>query len=768
MSDPRLDAAFSLWQSLRERGGTADVEDVCRQCGCPELAGELARRAARILAVEKLMGLTTPEGADAARPRDAGRYPHFPGYEVLGELGRGGMGVVYRARELRGGRVVALKTIRTASAAARERFAAEFRALQSVCHRNLVVLYEVAGDEAGRFFTMELVEGADWLTHVGREGDSPAPSALPPGGLARLRDALRQLCEGLRALHARRLLHCDLKPSNVLVTGGGCVKILDFGLVAEAGPDGHHSLTDHQARGTWAYMAPEQGEGAEVSPVSDWYSVGVMLYQALTGRPPFAGGLREMQEARFHSAPPPPSALVPDVPKDLDRLCAGLLRPRPADRSRGIEMLCGLTDAEPDAGPEAALVGRAPQLAELEAALTAARRGEAVTVAVQGPSGSGKTALVEHFLGRVRAAGEAVVLAGRCYERESVPYKAVTGLIDALCLHLRGLPRSQQAAVLPRDPRPLARVFGALEQIPAVAALPHRPPGGLEPQELRRRAFEGLRELLARLGDHALLVLYIDDLQWGDLESALLLNELLRPPDPPRLLLVGCYRSEDAAGSPFLRRWLEPAADAGADPGRRELVVGELGAGDARELARLLLGAADERGGLADAIARESGGVPFLIHELARAARAGEREITPDRGVLTRITALPPEARRLLEAVAVAGRPVPAAVACAAAGLEGDESGLLPSLREARLLRSVGPAGGRELEAYHDRIRAAVLAGLVSRRCGRSAAAICVTARTKRSSSRSARPCSRRCRTMGGGSCMQAGTRTIRACAFVI
>jgi hypothetical protein len=395
------------------------------------------------------------------------------------------------------------------------------------------------------------------------------------------------------------------------------------------------------------------------------------------------------------------------------------LRRDPAARPSGAEVLRRLGAGAPGAAarpaavsPEVPLVGRQPHLAALAEALGEARQGRAVVLAVHGRSGAGKSALLGCFLDGLAGGGEAVVLAGRCYEQESVPYKALDSLIDALSRYLEGLPPLEAQALLPRDIRALATAFPVLRRVEALAPALARPGGPTGPQEVRRRALAQLRELLGRLGDRRPLVLAIDDLQWGDLDSTALLADLLAPPDPPALLLVGCYRSEDAEASPCLKAFtqLEGAVR------WRELAVDPLDPGERQELVRALLGPG--AGPHAEAIARQSGGYPFFVHELVRHLQEGSvpggaaGDFTLGEVLWARVQRLPEEARRLLEVVAVAGRPVRLEDASRAAGLGGEERRALACLRSARLLRGAGPAEGNAVETYHDRVRETVVAHL--------------------------------------------------------
>jgi len=667
-------------------------------------------------------------GAAAGAGAGAG-WPALDGYEIVGVLGSGGMGVVYRARDLRRGVTVAVKTMRQADAAAVARFKQEFRALLDVSHPNLVALHQLISDGRQWFIVMEYVEGVTFLDHV-RGGaapgpDGPGPGPLTGGGRERLRRALRGLAGGLAALHGAGKLHRDIKPSNVMVTPQGRVVLMDFGLVTTTGGDS----TGGHAVGTAAYMAPEQAAGTRVTAASDWYSVGVMIYEALADRLPFLGHSLQVLMDKQRFEPPPPREFAPDAPEDLGQLCVELLRRDPAARptSRAVLDRLGVDQAgggggggaqagHSSQGGELPFVGRGPHLKALADALDDVAGGRTVVVSVHGRSGVGKSALVRAFLEGPACADRAVVLAGRCYERESVPYKALDSLIDALGRHLRHLPAHEAAALLPRDVGPLVRVFPVLGRVGAVAAAPRRSTEVPDPQELRRRAFAALRELLARLGDRRPLVVVIDDLQWGDPDSLAVLTETLQPPDPPVLLLVACYRSEEAVADPFLRE--TPGAPRAAGLDRRELAVGPLAPAEARALAGHLLGAGP--GGRAEAVARESGGNPFFVAELARSATAGGSSgetggapATLDGVLWSRVVRLPDDARRLLEVVAVSGGPLRPAAAWQCLGRGGDERPVFALLRAARLVRGAGRAADDErVETYHDRVRETVVAHL--------------------------------------------------------
>ncbi|MBI3836918.1 MAG: protein kinase, partial [Planctomycetia bacterium] len=674
----------------------------------------------------------SPAPGDNRQPVSALGRSEMLGYEIQTELGRGGMGIVYRAYDPRRQQVVALKTLQWMDPSNLYRFKQEFRTLADVTHPNLVSLYELISDGREWFFTMELVEGVDFQTYV-RGGQQPVghPQGLSPVQLDRLRSALRQLALGIEALHEAGKLHRDIKHRNVLVTPAGRVVVLDFGVSADLGQSGLHHSTQPHLLGTVTYMSPEQAAARPVSTATDWYSVGVMLYEVLTGRLPFSGRPLDILQQKQTTDPSPPATLVAQIPNDLDQLCVDLLQRDPQARPTArqvLERLGGVASHEHWASsavqaalPPSTFIGRVKELATLEEAYATMLRGQPVTAFVHGSSGSGKSALVQAFLEAAETRG-AVILLGRCYEQESVPYKAIDSLIDSLSKYLARLPLEEARELLPRGVSALLRVFPVLGRADAIAGASGRSSETPDPQELRRKAFGALRELLARIGDRSPLVLFIDDLQWGDLDSAGLVAELLRPPDAPALLLIGCYRSDDARTSPFLVA-LSAARRRTSPSDYCEISLEPMPLEDSLRLAKSLLEGegiqANEHAMLA---AKESGGNPFFIYELVQHLKA---RVAIDRGakpqgefvleqvLRNRIAALPEHARDLLEVIAVAGRPLRLEEAFRAAGLDHDQRTQVAALRTGRLVRGGSGAFGLDaIESYHDRIRQTIINSL--------------------------------------------------------
>ena len=271
-----------------------------------------------------------PTLAPAPAPGAEGPAPPRPalaGYEILGELGRGGMGVVYRARQAGLNRLVALKMVLAGSHAGPDelaRFRTEAEAVAALQHPNIVQIYEVGERDGLPYFSLELVEG-------GSLADRLDGTPWPARAAAEL---VAALARAMSYAHARGVIHRDLKPANVLLTKDGTAKITDFGLAKQLDGTAGHTRTG-AVMGTPSYMAPEQagGKSKEIGPACDTYALGALLYELLSGRPPFrAESPLDTILQVIDNEPLPPSRLQPKLPHDLETICLKCLEKVPAKR----------------------------------------------------------------------------------------------------------------------------------------------------------------------------------------------------------------------------------------------------------------------------------------------------------------------------------------------------------------------------------------------------------------------------------------------------
>lgn len=664
-------------------------------------------------------------------------------YQVLRRIGAGGMGVVYEAEDKERNQKVALKTINDPNVEQVYQLKREFRALADLSHPNLVALYDLVVDAEACFFTMELLDGDDLLSYIALQSTPDAgsiaqlstvnaPFPTPPLGVPavsahestqrsaeaespcdfdRLRRALPQLVQGLSALHGAGKIHRDVKPSNIRVTTDGRAVLLDFGLVAEL--ERRRSGDEGMIVGTIAYMAPEQCAGdVSLTPAADWYALGVVMFQCLTGRLPFEGAAAKVILEKQIKNAPRPSRLARGIPKDLEEMCSELLDREPTARPTGRALLARLTGERtsvPSMSYQTGFSGREAELATLEASLLPLANKRASVVVVRAPSGMGKTALIQRFFERVRATHEnALLLRGRCLEREDVPYKAIDDLIDDLSEWWRDQTPKDAQAILPRDASMLPTLFPVLGRVPAIADAP-RTRGVLDPQARRTHAFEALREALQRLSDRRTLVLFLDDMQWVDRDTTTLLADVMRAPDPPPLLLVLATRADDS--EPVLqlvRRFDAEQTIVDVGPLPEDIAIG------------LALSQLDKKDG-SDEIARrlvsEAQGSPFFLIELTRYLQGRSLAEIAGKGLdamLTeRIDGLGDAARLMAEIVAVAGEPLTRRMLAAATAVPSAElTKHMSTLRGQRVLRASGSRNDDTIEPYHDRVRESVLGAL--------------------------------------------------------
>ncbi|WP_397381468.1 protein kinase [Prosthecobacter sp.] len=582
------------------------------------------------------------------------------------------------------------------------------------------------------------------------ESKVPAvPQAQRLPDIERVRRVFSGIAAGVAALHRHGKLHRDLKPANVVVGADDRVKLLDFGLVAVIGvphapfAQGGGGLSSTQSSvtsqgmitGTLAYMSPEQSEAAPLTMASDWYSVGVMLYEVLTGHVPFHDTGEHFLLYKRGLSPPRASIVRPGVPQDLCELCTALLQTLPADRPSTEQILAALPCAATAAAAASAawlgappFIGRELEFKRLEEAWQQTRLGQAITQHLHGPSGTGKSTLIRQFLGALRSNNPApVILSGRCYEQESVPFKALDTVVDALSLHLLSLPETEILPLLPAHAGSLTRLFPVLKRVPALESLGQAQADlpGQDLRDLQRQAFTALGEILRRIGRTTGLVIWVDDLQWGDVDSAHLLSELAHAQVASSMLLLLTYRSEYIGQSACLRA-LDEVTPTTTGSIRRidtdeespeSIALKPLAEAQTTALVHALL--THPNAETTTWVVRESRGIPFFVYELARhVTSAGpdltlSSELNLDAVLWQRISGtLSDDALGLLQMVALAGEPVALGIAQRAAGLKALPPQIITHLRAAQLLRTSGPGLDDDVECYHDRVRETVTANL--------------------------------------------------------
>jgi eukaryotic-like serine/threonine-protein kinase len=626
---------------------------------------------------------------------DALAVPKFSGLEVGDRVGRfhlrrclgeGGMGVVFEAEDTDYGQRVALKVLIQRSSSAIDRIKREFRLASTLSHPHLLPLYELGRVGGTWFFTMKRVRGDHLDLALARaNADSVA--------VAR---AFRQLAAALHTMHLAGLVHLDVKPTNVLVQADGHLYLLDYGIARDT------ASGEDLVVGTPGFIAPELLVEGRATPACDWYSVGATLHQVLTGAPPRADGL---DDERLGEGP-------------LASLCADLLVADPDARPLYHDVIARLAGAasgsvlHDDALNDAALneaslnekldgrvdpvvLGRGSELDALTELAVAAQDGP-VVLSVQGPSGMGKSALVHQWIDQMRVRFGGAVLSGRCFERESIPYQAMDGVVTHLrrALELDG-----------RGYEPRVRAGGVdLSRLFSIFAVPAWPPEVIPEELVQGRAQAGLSTLLDRIADPGPLLVVIEDVHWGDGDSGrLLAGALRRRPDLP-VLVVTTSRTAPQE-SPFLRELDDDVAG-----GVRTVELQPLDHAAASELLRRTAGGAIDPK-VCEAALDEAEGNPWLLAALGRAVRTQAAPRVAD-VVRSQLAGLDPGERRVLDIVAVAAQPTQVQAVLGAADLNVDVAAAVSRLCSLRLLHARGLRRADTVECYHDRIRGVVAAEL--------------------------------------------------------
>ncbi len=673
-------------------------------------------------------------------------------YAVLHELGRGGMGVVYRAVHESGGAHVAVKIPFAGMSDYFGCMRREIVALSRLQHPGIVGIIESGVEKGVPWYAMELLDSRSLHELLGmenmRDGRTEVLPFLPRtsvrgaavdirsrpyvrGDLPRALTLMYRLARVLAFVHAHGIVHRDLKPENVLVRSGDHPVLTDFGLMGHFRAESGREVLEigGMGMGTALYCAPEQARGELVDARADLYSFGAMLYEIVTGDPPFDGSsFREIIMGHVTLPPRPPSQLVRGVPPVLENLILNLLEKGRADRLGYAEDVAGvLVEAgatpDPDFEVETApylyrpeMIGRAATLATLGAHIAPVWNGAGAFVVLGGESGIGKTSVATAF-SRQATGAQFRVITGECDPVGGQALHPFRPLLREIADHCRA------------GPAVLERVLGLRlqvlrEQDPALAALADDDVPRLAPEIANRRLLADLGETLAAFAREAPLLLILDDLQWADeatLRFLAMLDEEFFAGIP--LLVLGTYRVDET--SPDLRAML-------AKPHVVRIPLGRLDEHSIAELVRSMLAAPDAPELFLRFLARESEGNPYFVAEYLRAA-VDEQLLRREGGrwcvavedtaytslglpgtlrdlVGRRLDRLSPSAQRFAEAAAVLGREVPEALLMAMfGGSDAEAVEAMSELVECHVFEEVETG----VRFVHDKLREAAYARIV-------------------------------------------------------
>ena len=475
-------------------------------------------------------------------------------YKVTKKLGEGGRGIVFKAEDTRLGRTVAIKVIKGEGLDQESfaRFEQEARATASLSHPHIVAIYDIGQEGESHYLVLEFVDGPNLgglvCSQPGARCDAATTSRIGS-----------QICQALEYAHSHGILHRDIKPENIMITSGGLPKLMDFGLArALGGPN----LTQRGVIvGTPAYLPPEQALGRHSDARSDLYSLGCVLYEMVTGRPPFRGDDPvKVIFSHINDLPVMPRKLAPEIPEGLEQVILKLLVKDPDQRYQSAGELCQalrsvkeVAEARPvpaglpieEKAPERMptpeprwaqpLADREQEMRTLRARLDAALRAEGSLVFITGEAGIGKTRLAYELRSYAKLRG-AQCLMSKGGEREGgVPYQPWSAIIKE---YVRWAPPllvfKAVGTFAPELVKLVPELGEKLGTIPPSASAP-----GVQEHV---RLYEAVTQFFVNISRESPLALFLDDLQWFDDASMALLHHMVRVISAEHLLVVGGYR----------------------------------------------------------------------------------------------------------------------------------------------------------------------------------------------------------------------------------
>jgi tetratricopeptide (TPR) repeat protein/tRNA A-37 threonylcarbamoyl transferase component Bud32 len=479
-------------------------------------------------------------------------------YALLKKLGEGGKGVVFKARDTVLNRVVAVKVLKSTvtSDEAYSRFMTEARAVAKLNHPNIVSIHDIGKEDGKQFFVLEFVDGESLrdLMQTYPEGRCDIQTVLRIG---------MDVCSALQYAHSEKVLHRDIKPENVMITRDGTAKLMDFGLAKMIGQP--QITQEGVIVGTVAYVAPEAALGKGVDARSDLYSLGAVLYEALSGKPPFKGDDPiKIIFAHIHDIPVSLGKLDPKVPQALSDCVMKLLEKEPEKRYQSAEdlfkALREITEGflretlvpthkpgivvpvpRPVAVREIQLIDRVEEMSLLRQAVDRAVRGEGGLVFLYGEAGIGKTRLARELGAYARLRGMQV-LYGRCpalFRMDGVPPYVLWN--EVVKDFLQNCTPEQLYKVIGYYPAEVCKLVPEVRQ--KLGTIPQSLP--ISPEHERDRLFEAVCQFIINISKEHPLLVVLDDLQWTDQSSLLMLHYLARGVSKESLLLLGDYRDTE-------------------------------------------------------------------------------------------------------------------------------------------------------------------------------------------------------------------------------
>jgi tetratricopeptide (TPR) repeat protein len=534
-------------------------------------------------------------------------------YRIERELGRGGMATVYLAHDAKHDRGVALKVFRPELAVALggERFLNEIKVTANLQHPHILPLFDSGGADSMLYYVMPHVKGETLKERLEREGPLPIEEGV---------SIAKFVAAALHYAHRHNVIHRDIKPENVMLSDGLPV-VADFGIAGALDAAGGERLTQTGlSLGTPGYMSPEQAAGDPVDARSDVYALGCLLFEMVTGEPPYSGPTAQSVLVKvLTEAVPSTRALRDGVPEALDAVIRRALAKEPAERYATAAELAAALDggsSQPVQVREALaiapskrtpFVARQEERAQLIAALDDAVQGQGSLVLVGGEPGVGKTRLAEEILLEAQRR-ELLCFIGHSYEGEgTAPY---TPFVETLEYAVRALPEDVFRQALGDSAPEVARIMPKLRRM-----FPDIPPAiELPAEEQRRYLFNSYREFVERGTQISPLVVLLDDLHWADESSLLLLEHLAQHIPTQRMLIIATYRDVELE---VTRPFAKTLSNLTRQRLAQRIMIRRLSQDSVAELLAAL-GGPGPPPRLAASIFHETEGNPFFVEEVFR------------------------------------------------------------------------------------------------------------------------------------------------------